>query len=104
MYQQLADYDKLKKQELRIAFSTNAFSSYEQLRSRTLSDGESVDVYLADLRNLANLMGQTNADPPLRCMFVTGLPSDVSLQLKSPVNVEGMELNWLSLTARLGQC
>ena len=104
VYQQLsddikADYDKLKK-ELTTAFSTNPFSSYEQLRNRVLSEGESVDVYLADLRRLVNLMGQTVADPLLRCAFVAGLPTDISLQLKSTVNVESMELSTLVSKAR----
>ena len=69
MYRQLtedvkSDYAKLMK-ALTTAFSTNAFFSYEQLRSRVLSDGESVDLYLADLRRLVNLIGQTEADPLL---------------------------------------
>ena len=104
VYQQLsddtkADYDKLKK-ELTTAFSTNSFSSYEQLRNRVLSEGELVDVYLADLRRLVNLMGQTVADPLLRCAFVAGLPADISLQLRSAVNVESMELPTLVSKAR----
>jgi hypothetical protein len=104
VYQQLADdvkadYAKLKK-ELTTAFSTNAFASYEQLRNRVLADGESVDVYLADLRRLVNLMGQTNADPLLRCAFVAGLPADVALQLKSTVDAESMNLAELVSKAR----
>ena len=104
VYQQLsddtkADYDKLKK-ELTTAFSTNSFSSYEQLRNRVLSEGELVDVYLADLRRLVNLMGQTVADPLLRCAFVAGLPADISLQLRSSVDVESMELSTLVSKAR----
>ena len=96
VYQQLADdvkadFDKLKK-ELTTAFSTNAFSSYDQLRNRMLLEGESVDVYLADLRRLVNLMGQTEAEPLLRCAFVIGLPSDIALQLRSTVNVDSMAL------------
>ena len=69
VYHQLSEDVKsnyaILKKELTTAFSTNAFSSYEQLRSRFLSDGESVDVYLADLRRLVNLKGQPEADPLL---------------------------------------
>ncbi|XP_067943202.1 uncharacterized protein [Watersipora subatra] len=104
VYQQLsnevkADYNKLKH-ELRTAFSIDVFSSYEQLKSRMLSEGESVNVYLADLRRLVNLMGQTNPDPLLRCVFVGGLPSDIALQLKSTVDVDSMELPALVSKAR----
>ena len=104
VYQQLTaevkkDYDKLKK-ELTTAFGTNPFASYEQLRSRVLSEGESVDVYLADLRRLVDLIGQKAADPLLRCAFVAGLPADIAIQLKSTVDVESMNLAELVSKAR----
>ena len=104
VYQQLSDgvrgdYDKLKK-ELNNAFSTNAFASYEQLRSRVLLDGESVDVYLADLRRLVNLIGQKDANALLRCAFVAGLPSEISMQLRSTANISEMPLDEIVAKAR----
>lgn len=104
VYQQLseevrADYDELKK-ELIKAFSTNPFTSYDQLRSRVLAEGESVDVYLADLRRLVSLMGQTHSDPLLRCVFVTGLPTEVSVQLRSLADVESLDMPSLVSKAR----
>lgn len=104
VYQQLsdevkADYNELKG-ELRTAFSIDVFSSYEQLKSRTLSESESADVYLADIKRLVNLMGQTNSEPLIRCAFVSGLPSDVAMQLKSTVDVNKMELPALVSKAR----
>lgn len=104
VYQQLsaevkADYEKLKS-ELSTAFSIDAFSSYEQLKGRTLMEGESVDVYLADLRRLVCLMGQKNADSLLKCAFVSGLPADVAMSLKSSVNVSRLELPEIVSKAR----
>ena len=104
VYQQLSDATKkdygMLKAELTVAFSTNAFASYEQLRSRVLLEGESVDVYLADLRRLVTLMGQRDADPLLRCAFVAGLPEDVAMQLKSTVDINKMDLASLVSKAR----
>lgn len=104
VYQQLStetkgDYDTLK-QELTTAFSTNPFASYEQLRNRVLVDGESVDVYLADLRRLVNLMGQKDANALLRCAFVAGLPSEIAMQLRSTANISQMELADIVTKAR----
>lgn len=104
VYQQLAedvkkDYAKLKA-ALSTAFSSNAFMAYEELQGRALADGESVDVYLADLRRLVGLVGQQNSDPILRCAFVVGLPAEVSVQLKSLANVDDMPLSDIVSKAR----
>jgi len=61
VYRQLSeevkgDYDRLKA-ELLLAFGIDGFRAYELLRERSLYEGESVDVYLADLRRLACLVG-----------------------------------------------
>lgn len=105
VYQQLSsevkdDYESLKA-ELCKAFSIDSFTSYEQLKNRMLSENESVDVYLADIRRLVALMGQTtNGDPLIRCAFVSGLPADVAMQLKSTVNVDKLQLAELVSKAR----
>lgn len=105
VYQQLSDevkkdYSKLKS-ELMTAFGENQFSAYEHLRSRVLQDGESVDVYLADIRRLAALIGQSNPDPLLRCAFVAGLPVELSIQLKAMVAVEKLDLTELVTRTRM---
>ena len=104
LYQQLSDdvkgdYEKLKK-ELVTAFSINCYSAYVQLRERVLQEGETVDVYLADLRRLVESMGQTSPEPLLKCSFVAGLPADVANQLKATAAVEDMGLNELVTRAR----
>lgn len=104
VYQQLSDeakgdYDKLKA-ELTTAFSSNAFVAYEHLRERVLREGEAVDVYLADLRRLVSLIGQQNSDPILRCAFVAGLPSEVSVHLKSIAGLDKMALCEIVAKAR----
>ena len=42
---------------LTAAFALNRFSAYDQLRQRNWSPGETVDVFLAELRRLAELAG-----------------------------------------------
>lgn len=104
VYQQLSDdnkkdYEKVKPQ-LTTAFSTNSFAAYEQFRNRVLTEGESVDVYLADLRRLAQLIGQRDANVFIRCAFVAGLPPEISRQLRSMANLDKMELSDIVAKAR----
>lgn len=105
VYKQLSeevqkDFDKLKG-ALLTAFSENSFSAYDQLRMRMLMEGESVDVFLADLRRLVALVGQTTPEPLLRCAFLAGLPQDLATQLKSLVAVETLSLEDLVGRARM---
>lgn len=105
VYKQLSDLDKSDyanlKAKLIEAFGVDCYSAYTDLRERVLKDGESVDVFIADLRRLVALMGQTNPEPLLKCAFVSGLPADVSIQLKSTTAVESLELPELISRARI---
>ena len=75
----------------------------DELKNRVLLKNESVDVYLADIRRLVALMGHGQyGEPLIRCALVSGLPSDVAMQLKSTVNAERLELS--ELVGRLEQC
>lgn len=99
VYKQINDADKADYQKVKgallSAFGTNCFVAYELLQRRVLQDGESVDVYLADLKRLTTLMGQGSADPLLKCAFVAGLPADIAGQLKSIVAIEKLSLDEL---------
>ena len=53
-----------------------------------LKQGETVDVYMADIRKSVTLIGQSNAEPLMKCAFMAGLPSTLSIQLKSVAAVE----------------
>lgn len=96
------DYDKLKAALLE-AFGVNSYAAYELLQHRVLQEGETVDVYLADLKRLVVLMGLTltNAEPLLKCAFMAGLPSDIAVQLKSVAAVEKLDLTALITRARM---
>lgn len=62
------------------SFEASGFSAYGQLTIRRLMDDEALDMYLADIRRLAELMGlrPKAAEPLVKCVFATGLLSDVS--------------------------
>ena len=64
------------RQALYAAFALDQFAAYERFESRRLEPGESPDVYLADLRRLAELFGGM-PDRPLFCKFVSSLPKPV---------------------------
>lgn len=105
VYKQLSEdekdsYKDMKASLLR-AFGMNCFSAYEELQRRVFREGETVDVYLADLRRLVVLMGQTSAEPLLKCAFIAGLPADICVQLKSMAAVESLELSELVSRARM---
>ena len=70
VYQQLAETDKETfkriKEALLKAFAVDAFVAYEQFVTRKLMHGETVDVYLAELRRLSILIGGL-PDRPIAC-------------------------------------
>ena len=104
LYEQLndtvkKDYTKLKK-ELMTAFSMNCYSAYGLLRERVLEDGETVDVYLSDLKRLVSAIGQKQPGPLLKCAFMSGLPLEVANQLKATAAVEDMSLDDIVTRAR----
>lgn len=94
------DYKKLKG-ELLLAFRMNSFHAHGTLLGRKYRSGETVDAYVADLRRLVSLIGQTEPEPLLKCAFVEGLPPDVSVQLKSIAAVEKLSLVELISRARM---
>lgn len=107
VYQQLSDevkkdYGKTKK-EILAAFGANGFDAYEQFRQRALQDGETVDVYLSDLKRLASLVDDSLStnQPLMKCAFVAGLPPDVANHLKSVAEAEKLKLEAIVIRARI---
>ena len=84
MYKQMVEVDKEDAEKiktvLKIAFGARPIEAYEDFRVSTRSYGESVDVFLSDLRRLAGLAGILN-DNLLKLAFVVGMPKGVSAQL-----------------------
>jgi hypothetical protein len=88
-----SDYGKLK-QSLTKAFSVNKFTAFDMLCERKLNVGESVDVYIADLRRLTGLVSQaTDNEDWLQCLFIRGLPDVVRRQLMAACKLEDMSID-----------
>ena len=103
VYQQLTTANKEEyvkiKEALLAAFAADKFIAYEQFIARKLQDGEPVDVYLADLRRLAELFGGIS-DSALSCAFVAGLPEASRHILRAGSRMESLDINQLLQRAR----
>jgi len=86
------DYKRLVS-SLTEAFSINKFAAYEELMKRRLRRGESIDVFLADLKRLATLIDEFVPESLIQCALVYGLPEEMKLQLKAACKVENMSLS-----------
>ena len=75
------------------AFAQDKFGAYDLVRARMWSEGEPVDVFLSDIRRLADLAGIVS-EQMVRCAFICGLPRDVSNQLRAAerINQEGLDV------------
>jgi len=94
-----SSYESVKA-ALTSAFSLNRFSAYEQFVTRRLRQGESVDVYLAELTKLATLIEESPSERLLQCAFVSGLPSDVKRQLLAACSLSDLPLQSITEKAR----
>lgn len=83
------------------AFSEDRFRAYGDFVQRRLQSGEPVDVYLSDLRRLAGKVSGGLPEEWLVCAFVSGLPDDVSVNLKSACKLESMSLGEVVERARI---
>ena len=103
VYQQLPDADKRDSgkitKALRTAFAVDSFTAYEQFVGRRLQPGETVDVFLAELRRLAVPFGGLS-DKMLACAFVAGLPDTVKQLLGSGSRMDELPLSHILRRAR----
>ena len=103
VYQQLPDADKQDigkiTKALRIAFAIDSFTGYEQFVGRRLQHGETVDVFLAELRRLAVPFGGLS-DKMLACAFVAGLPDTVKQLLRAGSRMEELPIDQILMRAR----
>ena len=83
---------------LTTAFGVDKHVAFCELVSRKWKDGESVDVYIAELKRLASLAG--SPERTVRMVLMNGLPEKVGLQLKTTPNVKEMELKQVVALAR----
>lgn len=79
------------KKALYAAFALDEYAAYDAFSNRRLQPAESADVYLADLRRLAELFGGV-PDRALACAFVAGLPEAVRQLIRAGSRAESLDL------------
>ena len=84
---------------LRTAFAVDSFTAYDQFVTRRLQPGETVDVFLAELRRLAVPFGGLS-DNMLACAFVAGLPDTDKQLLRAGSRMDELPLYHILTTAR----
>ena len=103
VYQQLPDADKQDigkiTKALRTAFAVDSITAYEQFVGRRLQHGETVDVFLAELRRLAVPFGRLS-DKMQACAFVAGLPDTVKQLLRAGSRMEELPIDQILTRAR----
>ena len=101
VYMEMDDVDKKKackvKNRLREAFGMDPFTAYELLKTKHWN-GEQIDVYVTELRKLVRIAGLS--ETAVKRAFITGLPSNVSKELRSLPDVEKMKLSNILCKAR----
>ena len=103
VYQQLPsevkqDFAKLKE-ALLTSFSLDCFAAYEQFATRRLRSGETVDVFLAELRRLAMHFGGVS-EKALICAFVAGLPDAIRHTLRASTRMDALTVDQVLTRAR----
>ncbi|KAK8375080.1 hypothetical protein O3P69_010962 [Scylla paramamosain] len=93
------EYESIKS-ALISAFLTDKFFAYEQFVTRQLREDEPVDVYLTDLRRLAELFGGI-PDAGLSYAFLAGLPEATRHILRAGCCLERMNICQLLNRARV---
>ncbi|CAM1326681.1 Uncharacterised protein r2_g3563 [Pycnogonum litorale] len=101
VYQQLSMIDKGDINKIKASlYAADSFLAYEQFVSRKLRSGESVDVFLAALRNLSFTLGGLS-DNVLACAFVAGLPETARQMLRASSRMEVLSLAEILARARV---
>ena len=103
VYRQLSvderkDISKVKS-ALKRAFAADKFISYETFIERKLQPGESVDVYIAELKQLSSLFGGLSEEG-LACALVAGLPDAVKQILRAGARMESLSVTEILERAR----
>ena len=81
------------KQALITAYTTDKFNAFNQLVSQRLHPGETVEEFLADLHQLARLIGELLPDQWMTCAFMLGLPQHVRQRLRASSQMDAMNLD-----------
>ena len=90
------------KKRLKTAFLEGAFEAYNKLRKVTWTR-ELVDMYAAEIRRLAGLVGYTgqSLEKTVKMAFVSGFPNHISMELQWLTRIKNMEVEEVLRYARV---
>ena len=71
------------------------YRTYEKLTSRKLLRNEAPDVYLADIRQMLEVIDDTISVHMLKCCLLAGLPDELKMQIKSSSNLDQLSVEGL---------
>jgi len=94
------DYFRLKN-ALLSAFSLDSRLAYEQFTSRKLQNGESVDVYVADLKKWGYIVDPELSERFLKHAFLAGLPQTLKAHVRTVLSWERVTLKEIVTETRL---
>ena len=80
-------------------FALSKIDAYLTFKNRVLQPGETVDVFLSSLKQLAKL-GNIEYEELIRSAFVTGLPKDVICQIRATTGFKSASLSEVLLMAK----
>ena len=107
VYQQLSVEERKDvttvKTVLKRAFAADKFMAYEKFVDRKLRLGESVDVYLAELKQLSTLFGGLSEEG-LACALMAGLPDAVKQIMRAGARMEALSLTEIVARVRAILC
>ena len=96
IYDQLSAEDKKSSDRIEAALKTaiavDKFNAYEEIRTRMWKPGETVDVFLSDLKRLSKLAEIGDNEEILNLAFVMGLPRQISGQLRATHKLDTLNL------------
>ena len=100
VYQQLSEEKRADLACIKdTVFSLNPMTSYKQFAARRLCLGETVDLFLAELRKLATqFRGMTEWG--LVCAFIAGLPEHAEKLLQDTTRVDNLPISEILAHAR----
>jgi len=92
---------RLLKKALSEAFSLDSRLAYDQFSQRRLREGESVDVYLCDLKKWGKIVDPDLSDKFIKHAFLSGLPVSLKNYLRTNLPWSTATLNDVLCAARL---
>ena len=73
------------------AFCIGKVTAFEELCCRRMSDGEPVDVYVADIKRLVRLIDSNASEEWVKSAVIRGLPDAIKQYVKSACTIDHLQ-------------